>query len=96
MPKQPAIYILSNKPQGVLYVGVTSNLIKRIQEHKQGIHDGFSHKYYCNQLVYYEYFESMNDAINREEQLKAGSRKKKIVLIESCNIDWQDLYENLI
>ena len=94
--KIPAIYIMSNMKNGTIYTGVTSNLSKRVCEHKQGKIEGFSRKYGCHQLVYYEIHESMESAIMREKQIKAGSRKKKIELIQSINIDWNDLYESIV
>lgn len=94
--KNPAIYILASKYNGTLYTGVTSNLIKRIYEHKTGVVAGFSKKYHCKQLVYYEWYEDMLSAIEREKQIKGGSRNKKIMLIEKSNPAWKDLYENLI
>ena len=93
---QPAIYIVANKRNGTLYTGVTSDLIKRIYQHKQGDIPGFTKKYGCNQLVYYEQFGSMINAIEREKQIKAGSRKKKLALIETINPKWVDLYEKLL
>jgi len=93
--KQPAVYITTNKKHGTLYTGVTSNLPKRIHEHKTGAIDGFAAKYGCKNLVYYEPHETMEAAIEREKQIKAGSRKKKVVLIETMNADWQDLYEDV-
>lgn len=94
--KQPAIYIMSNKKNGTIYIGVTSNLVKRVYEHKNQVTKGFSAKYHCHDLVYYEIFENMENAICREKQLKAGSRKKKIELIENMNTNWQDLYPDLL
>ena len=91
--KQPAIYILANRRNGTLYTGVTSNLPKRISEHRQKTYKGFSARYGCNQLVYYEIFEDMENAILREKQIKAGSRAKKIKLIEAQNPQWMDLFE---
>ena len=90
--KQPAVYILTNKPRGTLYTGVTSNLIQRVHQHKNETTKGFSQQYACKMLVYYELGSSMEGAILREKQLKAGSRKKKIKLIENMNPGWQDLY----
>lgn len=90
------IYILANKPNGTLYVGVTSNLVKRVYEHKNSLTVGFTSKYGVKDLVYYEIFESIEDAIVREKQLKAGSRKKKITLIESFNPVWKDLYLEIL
>jgi len=88
--KQPSIYIITNKRNGTLYIGVTSNLVRRIYEHKEGIIKGFSSRYNCKILVYYESFDNMEQAIIREKQLKSVSRKKKIKLIESLNPKWQD------
>jgi putative endonuclease len=89
------IYILTNEFNSVLYTGVTNNLKKRVYEHKEKINTGFTSKYNVNKLVYYEHFTNIHDAIAREKQIKAGSRKKKIQLIESLNIQWQDLYESI-
>lgn len=89
------VYILSNKRNGTLYVGVTSNLVKRIFEHKEKVVNGFSAKYNLDLLVYYEERWSIEEAIQREKQLKAGNRKKKLSLIESINPDWKDLSEYL-
>lgn len=94
--KLSAIYILTNKPNGTLYTGVTSNLIKRIYEHKQGTIPSFTQKYNCKRLVYYEQFENIIAAIEREKQIKGGSRSKKINLIESINPEWIDLYPTII
>lgn len=93
---QPAIYIVTNKRNGTLYTGVTSNLIKRIYEHKNSITKGFTSKHKCALLVYYELAESMTAAIEREKQIKAGSRKKKLALIENQNPTWRDLYSEII
>lgn len=93
--KRAYVYILSNKRNGTLYVGVTSNLVKRIFEHKEKVVNGFSAKYNLNLLVYYEEWWNIEEAIQREKQLKAGNRKKKLSLIESINPDWKDLSEYL-
>ena len=93
---QPAVYIMANRPNGTLYTGVTGDLIKRVYQHKEGIAVGFTKKYQCKQLVYYEQFEEMVEAIAREKQIKAGSRKKKIALIEGINPAWCDLYDTLL
>jgi putative endonuclease len=95
MNKQYYIYILSNVNNSVLYTGVTNNLIKRVYEHKEKLVEGFTKKYNVNKLVYYEVFEDINYAINREKKIKGGSRKKKIDLIRSMNKDWKDLYVEL-
>ena len=94
--KQPAVYILANTKNGTLYTGVTSDLVKRVWEHKQDLVDGFTKKYQVHHLVYYELCEDMLSAIAREKQIKAGSRKKKIALIEISNIDWLDLYSSIV
>ncbi len=94
--RNPAIYIMTNKRNGTIYTGVTSDLIKRVYEHKQGNVPGFTKSYACKLLVYYEQCDSMVGAIAREKQIKAGSRKKKLALIESLNPDWQDLYKSLL
>ncbi|WP_420572967.1 GIY-YIG nuclease family protein [Kordia sp.] len=91
--KNPCIYILSNKNNTVLYIGVTSNLTKRIYQHKSKKHKGFTTKYNCNKLVYFEEFQSMNEAIFREKQLKKGNRKRKEELIYKENPEWKDLAE---
>ena len=90
------VYIMTNRKNGTLYVGVTSDLIKRIYEHKNGLSEGFTKKYGLKNLVYFEICEEITTAIAREKLLKAGSRKKKIELIESINIDWRDLYPDLL
>lgn len=93
--KQPTVYILANKRNGTLYTGVTSNLIQRVFQHKFQMTVGFSPKYDCKNLVYFESYETMEQAISREKQIKAGSRKKKLKLIESMNPEWIDLYETI-
>jgi putative endonuclease len=93
--KSPAVYILASRRNGTLYTGVTSDLIGRTWLHKNHVLDGFSKKYQVTTLVYYEWFEEMNAAIEREKQIKAGSRKKKLALIEALNPEWRDLYFNL-
>ncbi|KKP66686.1 MAG: endo/excinuclease amino terminal domain-containing protein [Candidatus Moranbacteria bacterium GW2011_GWE1_35_17] len=94
--KIPCIYILASERNGTLYVGVTSNLQKRIYEHKNNLVDGFTKKYKVHNLVYYEVCPSMEAAILREKQLKSGSRNKKIKLIEKENTTWCDLYDRMI
>ena len=96
MEKQPAIYILASQRNGTLYVGVTSNLVKRVWEHKNDQVDGFSRRYGVHMLVYYEILDTMDTAITREKQSKAGSRAKKLRLIESMNPDWNDLYASIV
>lgn len=88
------VYIMTNKPNGTLYVGVSNDIVRRVYEHKNKIFpDSFTVKYGCNKLVYYENFHYVNDALEREKKLKAGTRKKKIALIESINPNWVDLSE---
>jgi putative endonuclease len=91
----PAIYIMTNRRNGTLYTGVTNNLLARVYQHKQGLQAGFTKQYKCTQLVYYELHADMIAAIVREKQIKAGSRKKKLTLIESINPRWLDLSETL-
>ena len=93
--KQPCVYIMASQRNGTLYTGVTSNLPKRAFEHREGLIEGFSAKYGCKILAWYELHETMIEAIAREKQIKAGSRAKKIALIESLNPGWKDLYESL-
>ena len=92
----PCIYILTNKPDGTLYIGVTSNLSARIFQHKNDLVDGFSKKYNLHLLVYYEAHENMYSAITREKRLKKWNREWKIQLIESMNPEWRDLYNEII
>ena len=94
--KQPCVYIMANKRNGTLYTGVTSDLPKRSFEHREGLVPGFTAKYGCKILVWYEIHESMVEAITREKQIKAGSRKKKLELIETFNPGWKDLRESII
>ena len=93
---QSYIYIMTNKKYGTLYIGVTSNLIKRVYEHKNSFVDGFTSRYNLKKLVYYEIFDDINEAIKREKQLKKWKRVWKIELIEKLNPTWKDLYFDLI
>jgi len=94
MEKRGFIYILTNKNNTVLYIGVTSNLPKRVYEHKMELTEGFSKKYKCKKLVYYEVFDSIEAAIKREKYLKGKKRSFKIGLIEGLNPQWRDLSED--
>jgi len=85
------VYILANPYHTVLYIGVTNNLERRVTEHKAGVHEGFTKKYNVTKLVYYEASPSITAAIEREKQLKAGSRARKMSLIQELNPTWQDL-----
>ena len=90
---RPCIYIMTNKYNRVLYTGVTSNLLRRVTEHKEKTIEGFTSRYNITKLVYYEEYSTMEEAIAREKQLKGGSRKKKLDLIKSKNPIWKDLYD---
>ncbi|MEX1668619.1 GIY-YIG nuclease family protein [Zhongshania guokunii] len=94
--KSPAVYILANKPRGVLYIGVTSDLLVRVAQHKGHVVAGFSKKYGVDLLVYFEQFDDMYAAISREKQLKRWRRKWKIELIEAANPGWVDLYAGML
>ena len=89
--KQPCVYIMADHPGGTLYTGVTSNLLQRVSQHKDEILEGFSAKYNCKMLVFYEVFQTMIDAIAAEKKLKGGSRLSKIKYIQSRNPEWKDL-----
>ncbi|CAG0936482.1 hypothetical protein TFLX_05357 [Thermoflexales bacterium] len=93
--RQSFIYILTNKYNNVLYTGVTSDLRKRIWEHREKLVGGFTKRYNVTKLVYYEVFADIRDAIAREKQIKAGSRQKKLDLIVGMNPEWRDLYDEL-
>jgi putative endonuclease len=90
------VYILASKYKGTLYIGVTSNLPKRVSEHKNDLVEGFTKKYQVHRLVYYEVHEDAYEAIRREKQLKKWNRQWKINLIEEKNPDWNDLYFRLL
>ena len=94
--KRPAVYILANKRNGTLYVGVTSDLVKRIWEHKNNMADGFTQRYGVHHLVWYEQHATMESAIQREKRLKEWKRIWKLKLIESANPDWRDLYHRIL
>ena len=96
MNKVYFVYVITNKKHSVLYTGVTNNLIKRVYGHKNKVVKGFSEKYNVNKLVYYEVFESIETAITREKQIKAGRRKRKLELINKFNKQWNDLYEEIL
>ncbi len=96
MNKQPAVYILASKRNGTLYIGVTSDLVKRVWEHRNNMVEGFAKRYGVHQLVWYEMHGGMESAIEREKQLKEWKRKWKLELIESTNPSWQDLYCTIV
>ena len=93
--RQAATYIMANKRNGTLYTGATGNFQRRIYEHREGLLPGFTRKYGCKMLVCYELYDDVRDALAREHQIKAGSRLRKLSLIETMNPDWLDLYDDL-
>jgi putative endonuclease len=96
LSKQPAVYILASKRNGTLYTGVTSDLVKRVWEHKNDMVEGFTDIYGVHRLVWYEPHDTMESAIKREKCIKEWKRAWKLRLIESVNPDWQDLYYRII
>lgn len=95
MSKDYYTYLLTNQHFNVLYTGVTNNLVRRVDEHKNKLHKGFTQRYNVTRLVYYEMYDDITDAIAREKQIKKYSHKKKKDLIEKLNPDWKDLYETI-
>ncbi|RPJ18451.1 MAG: GIY-YIG nuclease family protein [Desulfobacteraceae bacterium] len=96
MEKQPAVYILASNRNGTLHIGVTSELTKRVWEHKNDLVEGFTRRYNVHRLVWYELHESMESAIKRGKSMKEWKRVWKLELIESVNPDWEDLYHTII
>jgi putative endonuclease len=94
--KQPAVYIMANRRNGTLYVGVTSNLPQRVYQHRESLVSGFTSRYGCKMLVWYEVHDEMISAIAREKQIKGGSRQRKLALIEVLNPNWHDLYDEIV
>jgi putative endonuclease len=94
--KQPCVYILASRRNGTLYTGVTSDLVKRVYEHRNGLADGFTKKYGIHHLVYFEMHAEMVAAITREKQIKKWNRAWKLELIEKNNPEWKDLYETIV
>jgi putative endonuclease len=94
MIKKPVVYILASHRNGTLYIGVISDLVKRVWQHKNDLVPGFTQRYRVHRLVHYEMFETMVEAITREKQLKGWHRAWKLQLIESENPEWQDLWED--
>jgi putative endonuclease len=94
--RQYYVYLLASKRNGTLYIGVTSDLVKRVYEHKNNLVDGFTKEYHVHKLVYYEVTDDINGAIIREKQIKKWKRAWKIELIEKSNPEWRDLYSELI
>jgi len=95
MPKPGYVYILASKPNGTLYIGVTSNLARRVYQHREGMVDGFTKQHDVSRLVYYEQHDDIRDAIQREKNLKHWLRRWKLRLIREHNPRWDDLYETL-
>jgi putative endonuclease len=95
MSRQYYVYIMTNPRKTVLYTGVTNDLVRRVWQNRNGRVDGFTARYHCSKLVLYEIFLDSYNAIAREKQIKAGSRRRKIELIEQMNPEWRDLYEEL-
>jgi len=89
------VYIMTNKANRVLYTGATNDLARRVEEHTEGLCEGFTKKYNVTKLVYFEVIDNMWEAIRREKQIKAGSRQKKLDLVNSLNPDWDDLCDEL-
>ncbi len=96
MSKRPAVYILASKRNGTLYLGVTSDLPKRVWEHKNDLVEGFTKRYRVHRLVYYELHENMESAISREKQIKKWNRVWKLELIEKQNPDWRNLWDGIL
>ena len=96
MERQPTLYIMASKPNGTLYIGATSDLVKRVWEHKNNSVDGFTNKYEVHRLVYYELHGDMLSAITREKQLKKWNRAWKLELIEEKNPEWKDLWDEIV
>ena len=94
--KQPCVYLLASQRNGTLYIGVTSDLVRRVWEHKQDFVEGFTRQYGVHDLVWYEQHEEMLAAISREKMLKVWTRAWKLELIEKMNPEWKDLYESLV
>jgi putative endonuclease len=93
--KLPCVYLLASKRNGTLYIGVTSDLVKRVWQHKNHVADGFTKQHGVDQLVWYEVHETMESAIRREKALKEWQRAWKLTLIEESNPDWNDLYDTI-
>ena len=93
---ETVLYILASKRNGTLYIGVTNNLLKRVYEHRNDFVDGFTKKHHIHNLVYYEVYSDISDAINREKRMKKWKRQCKIELIEKSNPQWRDLYSDIM
>jgi putative endonuclease len=96
MARQYYLYLLTNDRRTVLYTGVTGDLLRRVWQHKQQTGNGFTSRYHCSSLVFYEIYHDPYTAIRREKQIKAGSRARKLRLIQEMNPAWLDLYDSLL
>ena len=96
MNREPCVYLLASRRNGTLYTGVTSDLLKRVWEHKNDVVEGFTKRYGVHRLVWYELHPNMESAIAREKAIKEWKRRWKLELIESLNPDWRDLFEELV
>jgi putative endonuclease len=96
MSRRYFVYILTNEHRTTLYTGVTGDLLQRVEQHRQKLVPGFTQRYNVDRLAHYEEFEDVRQAIEREKQLKAGSRQKKLDLIAASNPEWKDLFEDLL
>ncbi|TVR97839.1 MAG: GIY-YIG nuclease family protein [Rhodospirillales bacterium] len=94
--KEPAVYIMANRRNGTLYTGVTSNLVQRVWHHREGTVRGFTARYRCKMLVWFDCHTTMESAILREKQIKGGSRAKKLALIAAMNPEWRDIYGDIM
>lgn len=92
---QPAVYMMASARNGTIYIGVTSDLVARAWQHREGVMDGFTRRHGCKLLVWYELHATMEHAILREKQIKGGSRRRKLALIEGMNPRWQDLFDQI-
>ena len=95
MDKPSYVYIMASEPYGTLYIGVTSNLVKRVWEHREGVVEGFTKQYGVKQLVWFEVHSDILEAIKREKQVKKWNRDWKVNLIQETNPDWRDLYDEI-
>ena len=93
--RNPAVYIMASRRNGTFYTGVTSDLPRRAHDHREGRIPGFTRRYECKLLVWFEHYDLITDAIAREKQIKGGSRAKKLALVEAINPQWRDLYLDL-
>ncbi len=90
------VYLLTNRPNGTLYVGVTSDLVRRVWEHREGVVEGFTRRYRLKSLVYFEHYDEIATAIQREQTMKHWPRAWKVRLIHAANPDWRDLYDEIV